>query len=166
GLGIILIILLGSAIMNLLTKEVATIGGLLFTGVFFTIFYLSERYHLGKQAGGHKHEHLEQFNKETMPEITATGLGLTRAYRKLVAIRSPQNLFMLEKALAETDPETTDVVVMTAKLLPTGETPTDTVGLDTYDERLMTAVVTKAEQAGKQVRPLIVPTNNPLHAVL
>ena len=27
---------------------------------------------------------------------------------------------MLEKALAETDPETTDVVVMTAKLMPPG----------------------------------------------
>ena len=42
----------------------------------------------------------------------------SKPYRKLVAIRSPQNLFMLEKALVETDPETTDVVVMTAKLVP------------------------------------------------
>ena len=38
-----------------------------------------------------------------------------------MAIRSPQNLFMLEKALAETDPETTDMVVMTAKVIPPGE---------------------------------------------
>ena len=38
-----------------------------------------------------------------------------------MAIRSPHNLFMLEKALAETDPDTTDVVVMTAKLLPPGD---------------------------------------------
>ena len=30
----------------------------------------------------------------------------------------------------------------------------------------MTAVVELAEKAGKQVKPLIVPTNNPLHAVL
>jgi nucleotide-binding universal stress UspA family protein len=30
----------------------------------------------------------------------------------------------------------------------------------------MTAVVQKAEQAGKEVKPVIVPTNNPLHAVL
>ena len=30
----------------------------------------------------------------------------------------------------------------------------------------MTAVVDRAERAGKEVRPLIVPTNNPLHAVL
>ncbi len=30
----------------------------------------------------------------------------------------------------------------------------------------MTAVVDRAEKAGKEVKPLIVPTNNPLHAVL
>src|SRR5689334_22810596 len=30
----------------------------------------------------------------------------------------------------------------------------------------MTAVVQRAEKAGKEVKPLIVPTNNPLHAVL
>jgi amino acid transporter/nucleotide-binding universal stress UspA family protein len=166
GLGIILLILLLTAVMNLLTKEVATVGGLVFTAVFFTIFSLSEVYH-AKRRGGKRHEHLEQFNEQTTPVVSPESLGLNRPYRKLVAIRSPQNLFMLEKALAETDPETTDVVVMTAKALPTGETPpVDQLGLDTYDQQLMTAVVQKAEQAGKQVRPLIVPTNNPLHAVL
>ena len=38
--------------------------------------------------------------------------------------------------------------------------------LDAYDQELMTAVVQKAEQAGKEVKPLIIPTNNPLHAAL
>jgi nucleotide-binding universal stress UspA family protein len=38
--------------------------------------------------------------------------------------------------------------------------------LDTYDQHLMTAVVERAEHAGKQVTPLIVPTNHPLFAVL
>ena len=83
-----------------------------------------------------------------------------------MAIRSPQNLFMLEKALAETDPETTDVVVMTAKLLPPATAQPDDADLDAYDQQLMTAVVERAEKAGKEVKPLIVPTNNPLHAVL
>ena len=47
-------------------------------------------------------------------------LNLTKPYRKLVAIRSPYNLGMLERCLAETDPETTEVVVMTASVLPPG----------------------------------------------
>src|SRR2546430_11377525 len=39
GLILILLILLGAAIMNLLTKEVATIGGVTFTTIFFGVFY-------------------------------------------------------------------------------------------------------------------------------
>lgn len=164
GLLLILVVLLMSAVMNLLTKETATIGGLSFTGAFFVMFWLSERYHEQRRTG---REHLEQFNRQTTSEVTAASLGMNKSYRKLVAIRSPQNLFMLEKALAETDPETTGVVVLTAKLMPTGEAlPSGEVGIDSYDQQLMTAVVQRAELAGKQVKPLIVPTNNPLYAVL
>jgi hypothetical protein len=165
GLIMIFLILLSAALLNFFTKEVATVGGLAFTAVFLTIFMISEHQH-EKRLKGKKHEHLEQFNKATAPELTPQGLGLTLPYRKLVSIRSTQNLFMLEKALAETDPETTDLVVMTAKVAPPGGETTNQVDLDAYDQELMTAVVTKAEQAGKEVKPLIVPTNNALHAVL
>jgi amino acid transporter/nucleotide-binding universal stress UspA family protein len=166
GLILIMLVLLISAICNLLTKEAATIGGLIFTGVFFVLFYLSELYH-EKRRGGNQHEHLEQFNQAISSEITPQSLGLSRRYRKLVAIRSTQNLYMLEKALAETDPQTTDVVVMTAKQLPVGQGASlDELDLSPYDQQLMTAVVTRAEKAGKKVRPLIIPTNNPLHAIL
>ena len=163
GLILILLILLSAAVMNLLTKRVATIGGSVFTVIFFTIFSISEHYYERKRRGA-RHEHLEQFNQATTEEVSPQTLGLTQPYRKLVAIRSPQNLFMLEKALAETDPETTAVVVMTAKTQP-ADGASD-VELDTYDQQLMTAVVNVAEKAGKVVKPLIVPTNNPLHAVL
>jgi amino acid transporter len=166
GLLLILLILLLSAIFNLLTKETATIGGLLFTAIFFTIFTVSERMHEQRRKGT-SHEHLEQFNKQTSAEVSPEALGISnRAYRKLVAIRSVHNLIMLERALAETDPETTAMVVMTAKLLPKDESLGDNGELDTYDQHLMTAVVNLAETAGKEVKPLIVPTNNPLHAVL
>jgi hypothetical protein len=109
---------------------------------------------------------LEQFNQQTAGEVTADSLGMTKLYRKLVAIRSPHNLFMLERALAETDPETTGVVVMTAKMVQPGASANGHTELDTYDQQLMTAVVQVAERAGKQVKPLIVHTNNPLHTVM
>jgi nucleotide-binding universal stress UspA family protein len=74
---------------------------------------------------------------------------------------------MLEKALAETDPVTTAVVVMTAKFVKPGtEDHEGLPDIDPYDQQLMTAVVGRAERAGKEVKPLIVRTNNPLHAVL
>jgi amino acid transporter len=105
GLIFIFLVLAFTAILNFFTKEVATIGGVIFTIVFLLTFLVSEHYH-EKKREGHEHEHIEQFNQQTTEEVTAQSLGLTKSYRKLVSIRSPQNLFMLEKALAETDPET------------------------------------------------------------
>jgi hypothetical protein len=167
GLSLVFLIVFLSALANLLTKEVATVSGLIFTTAFLTIFLATERYH-EKRRRGVPHEHREQFNQQTTGEATSSSLRLTKQYRKLVAIRSPYNLFMLEKALAEADPETTNIVVMTAKLTPVGSDllPEGEADLDTYDQQLMTAVVELAEKAGKHVKPLIVPTNNPLHAVL
>ncbi len=165
GLTLILAILVVSAVANLLTKATATIAGATFTAVLFTMFWISERFYEGRQRGA-PHTHLEQFNETTAAEITPETLGLGKPYRRLVAIRSMRNLFMLEKALAETDPATTNLVVMMARVTPPFGGASETADLTTYDRELLTAVVDKAEHAGKEVQPLIVPTNNPLHAVL
>lgn len=165
GLITVSAILFATAILNFLTKEVATVGGLVFTAIFCTIFLISEYYH-EKKRGAAAHQHLEQFNRRSAEEFDPTMLELTKPYRKLVAIRSVQNLFMLEKTLSETDPETTDVVVMTAKPVAAGNMAVDQHDFDHYDQQLMTAVVTLAETSGKPVRPLILPTNNPLFAVV
>jgi amino acid transporter len=165
GLILIFLILLTAALLNLFTKPVATVAGLAFALVFFVIFLYSEHHHEIRKAG-EKHKHLEQFNQAESEQITSQSLSLTKPYRKLVAIRSTQNLFMLEKALSDTDPDSTDVVVMTAKSSPQGEANLDPGALDSYDQALMTAVVEKAEASGKQVHPLIVPTNNPVYALL
>jgi amino acid transporter/nucleotide-binding universal stress UspA family protein len=167
GLSVIFLILFAAAICNLMTKPRATEWGIGFTLAFLMLFLISEHFH-ERRRRGKEHEHLEQFREKRAEEVSAYSLHLTKQYRKLVAIRSPHNLFMLEKALAETDPESTGIVVMTAKLTPIGSdlAPEGEAELDTYDQQLMTAVVEKAEKAGKQVTPLIIPTNNPLHAVL
>jgi amino acid transporter/nucleotide-binding universal stress UspA family protein len=165
GLGIIFLILFASAIVNFLTKEVATIGGTIFTTIFLILFSVSEHIHK-RRRGTAEHKHIEQFNQQTSDEVAPVVLGLKMPYRKLVAIRSTQNLFMLEKTLAETDPETTDVVVMTAQVASRGDASTQGPDLDKYNRTLMTAVVDRAEKAGKQVHPLIIRTNNPLYAVV
>jgi amino acid transporter/nucleotide-binding universal stress UspA family protein len=165
GLGLIFIVLVLAAIANLLTKETATIWGLGFTLVFLAVFVSTEWYHERRLRGKHR-EHIEHFNEQTAPEITTTALNLTKKYRRLVAIRSPWNLFMLEKTLRRTDPATTDVIVMTAKILPTGDHGADGTQMDSYEQQLMTTVVDRAEKIGKEVKLLVVPTNNPLHAVL
>lgn len=165
GLIVVFLILLFTAILNLLTKEVATVGGSIFTAIFLGIFMASEHYH-EKIRGAAAHKHLEQFNKSSADELAPVALGLTKRYRKLVAIRSTQNLYMLEKTLAETDPLTTDVVVMTAQVAPRGDSSLAGPELDHYNRELMTAVVNRAEKAGKHVQPLIVRTNSPLYSVV
>jgi amino acid transporter/nucleotide-binding universal stress UspA family protein len=165
GLTLILLLLICAAVVNTLTKEVATMGGAAFTAIFLTIFIASERYR-ERRRGRAAHEHLEQFNQRTIEEIAPAALSLTKPYRKLVAIRSTQNLFMLEKTLAETDPDTTDVAVMTAQVAGRGDTSHGGPDLDDYNRQLMTAVVNRAEKAGKHVQPLIVRTNSPLFAIV
>src|SRR5438874_2981675 len=86
GLTLILLNVLGAAVMNLLTKEEATIGGGIFTGAFFTVFWISEHLHERRRRGG-QHHHLEQFNRQTTQEITPESLELDKPYRKLVSIR-------------------------------------------------------------------------------
>ncbi len=119
GILLIFLVLLAAALVNLMTKEVATISGVAFTTLLFLVFWASDHAHRrrrGKDAD--HHEHLEHFNQSQAEEVTPEAIGITKPFRKLVAIRSPHNLAMLDRALAETDPTTTDVVVMTASVLP------------------------------------------------
>ena len=164
GIALIFLTLSAAAAVNFMTKEVATVSGVIFTLGFFTVFTLSERAHIRRRATAGHHEHLEQFNQATAEEVSVLSLGITKPYRKLVAIRSPHNLAMLEKALAETDPETTDVVVMTATIIPPASGDF-TPSITDADRALLTAVVNMAEHVGKPVKPLIVPTNGPMFAL-
>jgi hypothetical protein len=165
GLSLIFLVLLASAITNVLTKKTATIAGLSFTVALFVLFTTTE-YIRRRRAGGVHPEHIDEFNEAADRSLTPDMLGLTRPYRKLVAIRSPYHLDMLEKTIAETDPDTTDVVVMTAHVQPLGGVETEPVMLDAPEKQLMTAVLKRAETAGKKIIPIVVSTNNPLHAIL
>jgi amino acid transporter/nucleotide-binding universal stress UspA family protein len=164
GMTLIFLVLVIAAISNLFTKEVATITGVAFTAAFFTVFWVSEHAHRRRLGAADQHEHLEQFNQQQTDQLSVQSLNLTKPYRKLVAIRSPYNLGMLERCLAETDPETTEVVVMTASVVPQGSGDFDPT-ITEQDRQLLTAVVNLAEHAGKPVKPVIVPTNKPFFAL-
>ncbi len=155
-----------AAICNLLTKEVATITGVAFTAGFFLVFWVSEHAHRRRMgAASEHHEHLEQFNQQQADQLSVESLSLTKPYRKLVAIRSPYNLGMLERCLAETDPgddrgrgDDRDASCRRARA-------TSQPTITDQDRQLLTAVVNLAEHAGKPVKPVIVPTNEPFYAL-
>ena len=84
-----------------------------------------------------------------------------------MACRGPRSLPVLEKILQETDTDERDVVVVTCKVLPPmtqGIHPEDT-RVNDDDRDLLTKIVTVAEEVGKRVHPVVLPTNNPLYAI-
>src|SRR4029077_180529 len=72
GLIVIFLVLLVTALVNLVTKKVATEWGVAFTIIFFVIFWLSERIHHRPGAALH---HLEKFNVRYTPELAPAGRG-------------------------------------------------------------------------------------------
>jgi amino acid transporter len=166
GIAAIFLILFSTAVVNLFTKKVATIWGIGFTLGFLTLFVVCERlsHRLRK---GRRHEHLEQFNEKVTDQLTPQSLGLSHARPVLVAVRNPNSMRVLDRVLEETDATRQDVVAITCKVLPPltpGITPQE-LRVDDVDREVLTRVVTLAERAGKQVYPLVIPTNNPLFAI-
>ena len=116
---------------------------------------------------GQHHEHLEQFNEKLTDHPTPQSLGLTHPNPVLVAIRNPRSMRVLDRVLNETDTSRQDIVAITCKVLPPmtpGITPQE-LTVDDNDRAVLTRVVNLAEEAGKQVYPLVIPTNNPLYAI-
>jgi nucleotide-binding universal stress UspA family protein len=166
GILAIFLVLFGTAVVNLFTKQVATIWGVSFTVGFLGIFVACEQLSHRLRRGAHR-EHLEQFNEKVTDAPTPASLGLRHPRPTLVAIRNPRSMQALRTLLAELDPESQDLVVTTCKVLPPmtpGITPEE-LRLDDLDREVLTRVVAVAEEAGKPVYPLVIPTNNPLFAI-
>jgi hypothetical protein len=165
GIFAVLLILICTALINLLTKQTATIWGLSFTAMFLGGFLIVEK--ISQRLHDGKHEHLEQFNERHSEGVTVESLGLLHPRPVLVAARGPRSLPVLERILHETNTEKRDIVVVTCKVLPPrtlGVTDQET-GIDDTDRELLTRIVNVAEHVGKQVYPVVLPTNNPLYAI-
>ena len=166
GTAAVFLVLASTALVNLATKKTATVWGLSFTAGFLILFLLAEAWSNRKQVGG-RHEHLEQFNEKSSDTVSIASLGLTHANPIVIAARGPRSLPVLRKVLLEIDTDKRDAVVITCKVLPPltpGITDTER-SLDDVDRELLTQIVTVAEEVGKKVHPLVVPTNNPLFAI-
>ena len=100
GLALITLALFALAVINVLTKKVATISGLAFTIAFFIVFEVSE-YTTGANAWAREHEQ-EKFTLDTRAELTADSLNV-RPGNVLVAVRNPNRLEHLKRLLEKTD---------------------------------------------------------------
>jgi amino acid transporter len=170
-IGVLLItaVLFLTAIVNLLTKEDATIAGVIFTVAFYAIFTVSERQVVKQrqgQVGG-----VDKFRVYGNQELVSGVLGV-RPGNILVAVRDPRNLYYLRQALTRTDTSKQDVVVMTARVYHREHTFSGSMVMeasevfDQYEQELFTAVVATAEKEGRPVSLLVVPATNVFDAIV
>jgi amino acid transporter len=167
GLLSVHLVLLSTAIVNLFTKQVATVAGLVFSFAFFFIFTISEKINKRKFA------HVEQQMKEHFQLLHQETIGReavqVRPGSILVTVRDYNTLGHLRWTLENTDTDETDVVVMEARLTGYGSAERDLAMeqiFSDYEQTLFTKAVSIAESYGKTISLLVVPARDVWSAIV
>jgi amino acid transporter len=151
GLGLITLTLFATAIINLFTKQIATISGVAFTVVFFMLFTISEKI---THRRGSEHGELDQFHLEPGEEISPDTLGV-RPGNITVMVRDYNTLYPLAAVLDRVNAEQQDVVVLHIRILRrggSGEHDLVPEQLFTFKEQeLFTRALGLAEKKGKPI---------------
>ncbi len=167
GLVAIFLTLFFTALVNLVTKKVATISGSIFTLLVFIALEASEKINERRRSREERKsdEHVDKVNLNEIQGLSAEAVGSEKPRRIVVAVRDSSNLVHLKRVLEEVDWRTTDVIVLTTKVAK-GLALEGELGTPTPDEEeLFTRVIAVAEKIGHSVIPLIVPSNNPFYAM-
>jgi amino acid transporter len=166
GLGLITLILLAMAVVNLFTKPAATVSGVIFSVLLFGVFSASERL-LHKK--GVAHVELDQFNLQRESELTLQSVGC-RPGNILVLVGNYFHLYPVNQVLDRVKPSRRDVIVLHVRLLRragSGEHELEPDQLFTTIEQLLfTKALEVAEKKGKTIHLALVAANDIFDAML
>jgi hypothetical protein len=160
GLGLITLTLLAIAIVNLLTKQVATTLGIVFTLLVFAVFVMSERItrrHAASQTA------LDQFHLAAAEDLTPQNVGC-RPGNVLVMIHNYRRLSHLESVLERVSPQQYDIVALNIRLLGAGASgERDIVPRQLFtnnEQMLFTRALSVAEKHGKTIHLALQASND------
>jgi len=166
GLGLITVTLIALCVINLFTKQVATLSGVAFTIIFFVVFEVSEKVTKSRTAA---HAELDQFNLEAGDDLTPEGVGV-RPDNVLVMVRNYNTLYNLGAVLDRVDPRKQDVVVLHMRFLgraESGEYELEPEQLFSLEEQeLFTRALALAEKKGKTIHLAVAAANEKWDGIL
>ncbi len=161
GLISVFLVLLSTAVVNLFTKSVATVSGIVFAAVFFIIFTISERDNLRKHALTAR-QMKDHFQLEHQDTISRESVAI-RAGGTMVTMRDAANPFALKWTLARTRTDDQDVVVLSVRIMGVGGPEflsADQQSFSEHEQMLFTKAISVAESFGKKVSLLVVPAGD------
>lgn len=162
---LVVLVIIALAVINLITKETATIAGVSFAAFIFLVFHVSEKLNAKKANVIFEEGHREKLNEMPVEHLTDALKELTREKRILVPVKDPENLYHLEEVLKNLDDDDTDVIVCYAKPVDNWSVG-KTISKTKIDEQeLFTNVILLAEKYGHQIFPVLVRSNEPFYAI-
>jgi len=167
GLISVFLALFTTAVVNLLTKSVATISGIIFAAIFFIIFSLSER--INKRRHDLTTLQMkEHFQLEHQDTVGREALEI-RPGAVVVTMRDSAAPFALKWALTHTNTDDQDLVVLAARMMGAGGPEYVDASEQLFSEHeqmLFTKAVSVAESFGKHISLLVVPAGDIFSALV
>jgi hypothetical protein len=161
GLFCVFLVLLSTAIVNLFTKSVATVSGIIFAAAFFIIFTISEHENLRKHALTAR-QMKDHFQLEHQDTISRESIAI-RPGAVMVTMRDAANPFALKWALVRNATDDQDVVVLSVRIMGAGGPEflsAEEQSFSEHEQMLFTKAISVAESFGKTVSLLVVPAGD------
>jgi amino acid transporter len=161
GLISVFLVLVSTAIVNLFTKSVATVSGVIFAAAFFIIFTVSERSNLRKHALTAR-QMKDYFQLEHQDTVSRESAAI-RPGGVMVTMHDTTNPLALKWTLAHTSTEEQDVVVISVRMMGVGGPEylsAEEQSFSEHEQMLFTKAISVAESFGKKVSLLVVPAGD------